>query len=902
MVPAEPGRTMVVVDEQGAAALHALDRGLVGELDRQLWTVPGGRRQGLRLLVSAAARPAGGGGPALAARLAEELGVEVVAPDGTLVVLRRGELFSVGAAGGWWGFARGRAPRWAGARFPAPVWQSELPVDMGLRAVSGATVTPVPAGLWVRGAGGPVAALSDPGFFVPPASMLAVLVGRPGEPWPTAGAVAEVIGGLPPVLRQHFVLVPYGPQPADRPPLAQRLADRLGVDVRATHGLPGYAADGSLDFTVVDDTGRGTWRPLVTESVYHPGGRPPTQSSWSAPVAGLPPAGPGSFALVEGWLVEVVPSGLLVRPAASVPEPAVLRRPADPRQVDIVLTAAVRAPDNVPVPVLDAVGRMARALPPAVQDRLRMLITDQVDPPELVGLAGALRLPIARWSGDRVTPVGADERPFPADPFRPTPAARVQNLTPQIPPAQHPQPAQSPANTDARPDSVGRLHASAMPPTAGPPTASPPPAAIAAARPGSAADRTSARVETPALEGPGAGRSVTIRADGRIRPVRGQRRGSGNDAAAGGEPLAPTAVPAAVPAAAPTAVPAATPTAAPAGRTLQAPHPTGPGRPLQPLPQAASSPAPAGAAPLTPTGHAEQPLPIAAPHRGPGPAVPPAAAGLAAVTPDRVAGVDPWWEQAASVAERQHFRLSLGWRFDAACRHVTRSLSQRPGLRAAVEGDDGAATDLAAVQVFAASDHTDLVESLRAGVVRPADRPFLSCVVSGLRRLPTTPGVVVRGGPEDPTAVAAYVPGSEVVEMGLLMAVADPVMQVPGGVEVLIWSTTARRLDGLVEDGEGTQVVFLPGTVFRVMDVERTGERGRVLLAEVPRNWRGKVYPSRDERIRGRLRDAARARTGDGGGDGAGDAEVKAPAGRRTDRSLVALPGLVPAASLSGAA
>ncbi len=265
--------------------------------------------------------------------------------------------------------------------------------------------------------------------------------------------------------------------------------------------------------------------------------------------------------------------------------------------------------------------------------------------------------------------------------------------------------------------------------------------------------------------------------------------------------------------------------------------------------------------------------------------------------------MERWRGRPGGLPERQQFRLSLGWRFDAASRYVTRLLSQRPGLRAAAAGDDGVATDLAAVHMFAASDHTDLVESLRVGSVRSVDRAFLSCVVSGLRWLPTLTGLVVRGGPEDPAAAQVYVPGSEVVEMGLLMAVADPVAEVPGGVEVLIWSGTARRLDGLVEGGEGAQVVFLPGTVFRVLEVDRVAERQRVLLAEMPQNWRGQLDPERDERIRGRLHAAARARTADpADGDGADNAEAKAPARRWTGGSLVALPGVLPAESLSGAA
>lgn len=118
-------------------------------------------------------------------------------------------------------------------------------------------------------------------------------------------------------------------------------------------------------------------------------------SGW-APLPDLATAGPASFWLTAGWVVDLVPGGLLVRPAMSAAEPMVTRRAADPRHVDLVVTAAFRAPDNVPVPVLGAIGELARRLPEPVRQRLRLVITDRVDPPELAGLASALRLPLYR--------------------------------------------------------------------------------------------------------------------------------------------------------------------------------------------------------------------------------------------------------------------------------------------------------------------------------------------------------------------------------------------------------------------------------------------------------------------------------------------------------------------------
>ncbi len=263
------------------------------------------------------------------------------------------------------------------------------------------------------------------------------------------------------------------------------------------------------------------------------------------------------------------------------------------------------------------------------------------------------------------------------------------------------------------------------------------------------------------------------------------------------------------------------------------------------------------------------------------------------MTPDRAGSGDQWWRQASTASDRQQLRASLGWRYDAASRHVTRILSERPSLREAAAADDGVATDLAAVHVFAASDHTEQVESLRTGSVDHAHRPFLSCVVSGLRRLPTLTGLVLRGGPDDPAAAEAYRVGRDVVETGLLLAVGDPSADLPGGVEVLIWSSTARRLDGLVEGPQAAQVVFLPETAFRVLDVDRTSEPSRVLLAEIPQTWSGRADADRDTRMLDRLRTAAQARATDRAG---GDDRWAGPG------LAAALPGLLAADSVRGAA
>jgi hypothetical protein len=817
VLPPEPGRTAVVVDDSAVAALDALDDRLLSDLRGQFSAAVGGPRPGMRLLVGGAARSGPDGSPPLAARMADVLGLEVVAPDGPLVVLRRGELFSAGPASAWWQFAPGRSATPVGARFPAPDWQSELPADVGVRSASRLTVTPVPCGIWIRAVGGPAADLGDPAYGVPPApGRVAVIAGRPGEPRPPVDALADVIAGLPRRLRRSYVLVPYGPEPAREAPIAQRLADGLGADVLATHGLPSYGFDGSLEIPAVDGSGRSTWQPFVSESVYHRGSEPPTRWAWSAPLTDLPEAGPGTFWLADGWVVDVVPSGLQVRPAPVGPEPHVLRRPVDAEHVDLVVTAGESMPGDVPVPVLAAIGRLARSLPPCTRDRLRMLVTEPADLVELVGLAGALALPIRRLTPDGICPV---ERVEPAAPDRAGP----------------------------RSESIGRLHASAVP------TAS-----------GAVASSTPDRFAPAARQVPQAARNH----------------------------------------------PHETPmTAAPADHAVPAPHPSGPGRLPAPLPTAAPSPAPAGAAPPSLPPRAEQPPPALLGHGSPPdaghapvvPAASPAAPELVLLTPDRVAGLDHWWTQGSGVPDRRQVRQSLGWRYNAASRFVTSLLAERPGLRAAAAGDETLAVDLAAVHTFVAADHAERMESMQIGSPDPATRAFLSCVVSGLRRLPTFTGVVVRGGPDDRSALDAYV-GGDVVEPGLLLAVCDPHAEMPGATEVLIWSSTARRLDGLIDGGGDAQVVFLPGTVFRLLDVDRTSSPCLVLLAEVPEQWRDQWNSERDERIRGRLRAAAQSRAATRGEDAGDNSPVDAAAPAHGSAGLVALPGLVPAGAPRAAA
>jgi hypothetical protein len=219
--------------------------------------------------------------------------------------------------------------------------------------------------------------------------------------------------------------------------------------------------------------------------------------------------------------------------------------------------------------------------------------------------------------------------------------------------------------------------------------------------------------------------------------------------------------------------------------------------------------------------------------------------------------------------DRRAFRASLGWRYDAATRSVARLLAEYPGLRSAGEVDEALMTELAAVRVFMAQDQAELVESIRLGG-RENDRALAACVAGGLRRLPSLQGVVVRGGPAEADAVDAYRPGQDLVEAAPLIALDDSGAHVPGAVEILIWSATARRLNGFADDQRTPEVAFLPGTAFRVLAVDPpqttegpdgTAPVRRVLLTEVPPTRSGPGHEKWAERVLTRLDIVAAART-----------------------------------------
>ncbi|MFK0157564.1 hypothetical protein ACIQVK_36560 [Streptomyces sp. NPDC090493] len=209
----------------------------------------------------------------------------------------------------------------------------------------------------------------------------------------------------------------------------------------------------------------------------------------------------------------------------------------------------------------------------------------------------------------------------------------------------------------------------------------------------------------------------------------------------------------------------------------------------------------------------------------------------------------------SSPAEHTALRLLAGPAWERHAPAVARALTRLPAL---TDGERAAAeADLTAVLLHL-DDAGGLLDhhAVAAACHGRDDRllPFASCLVSGLRRLPTHRGAVLRGAgsalpqAEDPETDPLR-PGTVLWDRAPLTGVrATGGAAWPRGPRYAVWSVTGRLARPLFADPdqpeEGPQavvsepvvpeVVFAPGTPFMVLDVRRGGPSPVVLLRELP--------------------------------------------------------------------
>jgi hypothetical protein len=429
-IPSLPGNTVVLI------SIDALTRGDISQAVNQaahqaLAALPGPPPPGHRLWLALS----GLGQPDTRVRswpqqLAEELGVEVLAPQGPLSLVPGGLLFVGGVAGSnsWRSFRRGDTSRPWGARYPQPDWEAQLPPGP-VTSAHKLTVEPIPAGLLVRTEGAPPTPPADRAYAVAvhPGRPRLVL-GRPGEPARTPAQIAALISIFPPTLSATLELVPHTPEVAAAAWFTE-LARCLGREVRAASGLPLYGHDGRVHVIAHDIDGGQLFRHPAASLRYTPNGtvrvlecRPPPAGwiSTNSTVHRLP----GAVGLApHDPVAEVVPAGFALVPAAVAGSPhSAAARPAESHRLTITIgLPGAPLPDWAP----GTLRRLVAGINPDARAHLRILVlaepTDAqkkslMDPTYALEFASARQEDVPR--APRPVPVSIPSATHPIPPAR----------------------------------------------------------------------------------------------------------------------------------------------------------------------------------------------------------------------------------------------------------------------------------------------------------------------------------------------------------------------------------------------------------------------------------------------------------------------------------------------------
>ncbi|MGH3381165.1 MAG: hypothetical protein ACRDP6_41175, partial [Actinoallomurus sp.] len=285
--------------------------------------------------------------PAMAQRIADAWRIEVIAPDGGVVIVPGGSLFALGTDPpecGWRSFRPDGKPRPLGPRSPAPFWQPALARLPG-RTARDWVVEQVPAGVLLRPAGAPRARAGDLCYAVPvdddhPTVLVGGSESRDGADLP-AEDLAALLAALPAITRSAVRLAPCGP--ADLLPVGQDTAELLGAEVEVLTGLPlvvGAGAEPEVRPVLIGADAEPTWVPFVESVACRPYGADgldrvaePRLVRWRSPVDGAARTESGAVPLSDRWQVSVTRSGLVVGPRGE--PPALAGRPVSPEQMAI---------------------------------------------------------------------------------------------------------------------------------------------------------------------------------------------------------------------------------------------------------------------------------------------------------------------------------------------------------------------------------------------------------------------------------------------------------------------------------------------------------------------------------------------------------------------------------------
>ncbi|WP_203794694.1 hypothetical protein [Actinoplanes derwentensis] len=819
----------------------------------------------------------------LADQLSRLLDREVWAADGPVTIIPGGSLYVADPGTDWWARPPRHPAKARGRRFPVPRWQQ-------VAVTAGPEIVEIPAGWWLPGP--PVTGSDDLPFAVPQNDRLfTVLL---GDGAPLGEQTLNLIATLPADLRQRLLLAPYGASAARVAALAQQVAETYGHPVSAATGTPLVHPDERVHATVL--AGSEAWCRLAERLVYSPQ-QPPVVTAWTPLSSDLPAAGRATYPLADGWETEVTAFGLWLRPRDVPAGIAAAVRSVPPDEQHLLVRAGASGGSLTTAQFWAAARELLDGLPAETRARVRLQLPADTAPGQVALAAEALpadmhahqagsdpgwcaiadlfgrsdstmamtRPRIAAGDGVQVA------RPIAPGVFRFDAESRTTSLF-------------APVTEPAMPDAAMTVTPRTAPVTFVPPGV---PAAgsasVAPSRSGSEANSGPRELPgpadpfaAPASRGGAASTDNPADAKGSGTPAPRPGLDPGHSMALSAFRKTEKPLPAPRPAVpeptrlhpdialAPTTTPA--PTLAPTApfgepETFPAPEPSDTLTPV-PAPEPSSTPI-AAPGPRVPTDAPENspaatpesppvPVPPAPPIAESAPAAetPPATApvtenrpavpsspGAPMPLPDRLRSAD----HQSLPAERERLRAALAWRFDSHVRAVTRMLARLPGLRPTADKDEALLTDLTAVRAVLTGDRSVVDEALR-GSRPPVDPALISCLMAGLLRLPTCRAPVYR---YQPAAGTDYVTGQVLVEPSLLSARAFPRQTPPDHQELVIWSTTGRRVEGLVDADRADEVIFAAGARFAVLATEP----GRVYLSETTSGTPG----DRERRILQRL-------------------------------------------------
>lgn len=330
-VAADADHEMVVVDLPVGVPVSAWDS--VAELLPR-------RRRGVRLVLGGRSREAA----ALTGQwLSERIGRTVVAPDGTVFRGAGGTLFvDSGKGSGWVRFRPGKAPEWEAKRFPRPSWDSGVTDPVPTSSVGMAD--PIPGGVWIHAATRDAASNEHwsrlvRGMPCQP-EVLSVVLGCPGTPPLSLDDVSRFWRQLDDQTRAKVRFVQYGPvRVPQEETLGQALADVLDARIICYTGMPIGSTVAPEVYTICADGGLG-WKSFAREVGYLPRTDPehrstPVLVTHRVPVSGSEQVAPAVYWYTPDAVLEVVQSGLWVRP------------PENPQNADAVRAEPWRADVNV---------------------------------------------------------------------------------------------------------------------------------------------------------------------------------------------------------------------------------------------------------------------------------------------------------------------------------------------------------------------------------------------------------------------------------------------------------------------------------------------------------------------------------------------------------------------------